>query len=63
MKIELSTIQRTCQWAGMENPFLIGFTNSMVWARNSNVKFVVVQAIGVEELSRNISKNGDTPME
>ena len=47
----------------MENPFLIGFTNSMVWAKNLNVKFVVVQAIGVEELSRNISKNGDTPME
>jgi hypothetical protein len=63
MRIELSTIQRICQWDGMANRFHTGFTSSMVWARNLNVKFVVVQAIGAEELSRNISKSGDTLME
>lgn len=56
--MKFSIIQKVYLWDGMANQYLTGFTNCMVLAKNSNVKSVVVQAIGVEERSRSISKNG-----
>ena len=60
--MNLSIIQKICLWDGMVNQFRIGCINYMDWALNINAKFVVITAIGAEELLKDIFRNGDMLM-
>ncbi len=48
---------------GMESLFHIGYINYTVLVKNSLVKFVEDQVIGVEKHLMTISTNGDIPMD
>jgi len=58
MMIILSTILKACLWVGMENPFLIGFTNFMVLVKSLSVKSAAGRVIGVEEPLKNTFRSG-----
>jgi len=51
-------INRNFQLDGMENQFLIGYINFMVFQLNINVKFVEIILIGVQEIINSIFRNG-----
>lgn len=57
-----STILSNYLSAGMVNPFLTGFTNSMGLVLNILAKFVVIMYIWEERHLISISRNGDTHM-
>lgn len=69
------TIQRTCHQVGMESNiqyiyfdiniiglFHTGCISSMAWELSTSAKFAVITVTGEEELSKDISKNGDMLM-
>jgi len=47
----------------MGSQFHIGYINYMDWEWSSNVKYVGITVIGVEEHLKDISVNGDIVME
>jgi len=56
-------ILKSYQLGGMESLFHIGYINYTVLVKNSLVKFVEDQVIGVEKHLMTISTNGDIPMD
>ena len=54
----LFIIQKIYHLVGMESLFLIGYISYMDLVLSINVKFVVITAIGGEELLKGIFKNG-----